>query len=442
MTTRLIDNSLIDIPPDRQRREHDEAAHQELIASMTAAHGLMHALVMRPGEGDRLNLVAGERRLRAFAEIWEFGGLVRYNDQIIPLGQVPYTLLSDLSPLEAEEAEWEENVRRKDLTWQELIDGEARLFALRAKRAALEGQPPPTLASIAVETRGNSNDASRDKVSKSLVLARNMHRPEVKGAATAADAFKALVRAEDWERNEAMGKAMGPTLSSKHTLVRGDSLSWMAAQPAAQFDVILTDPIYGMGADEFGDSGKGGDGVGEHFYADTYELWCEHMKVFMPESFRLTKPDAHLYAFCDLDRFYEMREWARVVGWKPFRTPLIWFKPSAFRAPWPEQGPQRKYECILYAVKGSLKTTTLRGDVIQCPPDTNLGHQAQKPVALYTDLLARSARPGMKVLDPFCGSGPIFPAANSLSVIATGVEQDQAAYGIAVGRIQSLKEKA
>ena len=66
--------------------------------------------------------------------------------------------------------------------------------------------------------------------------------------------------------------------------------------------------------------------------------------------------------------------------------------------------------------------------------------QAQKPIALYQDLLSRSYRPGDKVLDPFCGSGPIFPAAHSLKCEATGIEIEPGNYGISVSRIQALAE--
>jgi DNA modification methylase len=82
------------------------------------------------------------------------------------------------------------------------------------------------------------------------------------------------------------------------------------------------------------------------------------------------------------------------------------------------------------------------GDVLDYPPDTNLGHAAQKPVALFQDLLSRSILPGQSVLDPFCGSGPIFAAAHALKARATGIEMDQGSYGIAVKRIESLRPQA
>jgi DNA modification methylase len=118
---------------------------------------------------------------------------------------------------------------------------------------------------------------------------------------------------------------------------------------------------------------------------------------------------------------------------------LIWYKKSGMRAPWPELGPQRKYETILYAIKGKKPILKMAGDVLDYAPDTNLGHAAQKPADLFEDLLRRSCLPGSSVLDPFMGSGPIFPAAHAIKCKATGIELDPASYGIAVGRLTALK---
>jgi len=156
----------------------------------------------------------------------------------------------------------------------------------------------------------------------------------------------------------------------------------------------------------------------------------------------LVSPQAHLYVFCDIDWFHTMKTEFSAAGWSVFRTPLIWYKKSGMRAPWPESGPQRKYETILYAVKEKRPILKMLGDVLDYPPDTNLGHAAQKPAALFEDLLRRSCLPGNSVLDPFCGSGPIFAAAHALKVRAVGIEMDQASYGISLGRINKLREQA
>ena len=105
-------------------------------------------------------------------------------------------------------------------------------------------------------------------------------------------------------------------------------------------------------------------------------------------------------------------------------------------------GPQRKYETILYAVKGKKTVLRMAPDVLDFRADSQLGHSAQKPVALYRELLGRSCVAGSAVLDVCCGTGPIFPAAHELKCRAVGLELDQKSYGIAVQRIQKLKEAA
>jgi DNA modification methylase len=192
-----------------------------------------------------------------------------------------------------------------------------------------------------------------------------------------------------------------------------------------------------MGAQDFADSG--GKANGAHFYDDSYETWINLMSKFLPLTISLTKPQAHLYLFCDFDRFHELKIIAQNVGWTVFRTPLIWINPTANRAPWPDHGPMRKWQTILYAVKGKKPLKKLAPDTLTFPSDTNLNHQAQKPVSLYQELLARSCDPGNSVLDPFCGTGPVFPAAHALKIKATGIELDPSAYGIAVKRLEALR---
>lgn len=427
----------ITIAPNRQRREHDPLAHQELIASIQYGPvGLQNAPVVRV-EGDKYLLVSGERRLRAIREIYELGGTFRYNNTSVDAGMVPFTLVGELNELAAEEAELDENIKRKDLTWQERAAAIARLSDLRSRQAVAEGKPVPTLGDLHEELSTTST-LNRNAVGEMLKLARNLDDPDIAKAASPAEAFKILKRKSAAAEHAATAARVGATLSSQsHQLVLGDAGEWMAGQAEAQFDVILSDPPYGMGADEFGDSG--GATAGAHTYNDSYENWKGLMPRLLSGVTRLAKPAAHAYLFCDIERFPELKSLMTALGWDVFRTPLLWFKPSAYRAPWPDAGPQRKYETILYARRGGMKCQKLKGDVLEYPADTNMGHMAQKPVALFQDLLERSATPGMRVLDFCCGSGPIFPAAHALKLYATGLEIDPTAYGMAAKRIEELK---
>jgi len=426
----------ISIPPNRQRKNFDETKMREFAAGIEK-RGLLHPIVLRNPAAGQFILVAGERRLRAISDLSDFGTSIMCDGEPVPLGHIPYTLLSDLDPLAAEEAELEENTHREDLTWQERSVASARLLDLRRAQAAAANLPEPTNADLSRELFDASNGSQGSRLRKEIVLAKHLANPAIAAAKTVDEAFKILKRAEETEKNRALGESVGRTHSSNsHSVINADALDWLKAADAGQFDVICTDPPYGMGADEFGDSG--GLATGAHTYADDYTTFNKILSVCSTEFIRVTKPEAHLYWFCDFDHFHEAKQEFSNAGWWVFRTPLIWFKPGGMRAPWPQHGPQRKYECCLFAVKGKKMVTKMAGDVMQHLPDANLGHNAQKPVSLFTDLLSRSVRPGDSVLDPFAGSGPILPAAHLLKCIATAVEMDTGNYGIILNRLKAL----
>lgn len=432
----FIELASIKIPPRRQRKTFDPAELNDLRDSIEA-NGLLQAPVLRFDGTDYL-LVAGERRLRAITDLYELGGRFRFNNRDVVAGMVPYVNLGDLPELEAREAEFEENIRRVNLSWQEEAEATMELMVLRKLRAEKDGTPSPTIATITEELHENVTPNTQATVKNQLMAARYLADADVAKAATLSDAVKVIKKKEKVARDAQLAAIVGATFeSSAHKAFNQDAREWAADILSGSFDVILTDPPYGMGADEFGDSG--GKAEGAHGYVDSYENWLDIMGWFPQETFRLAKPDAHAYVFCDPDRFLELRSLMASAGWKVFRTPLIWFKPSAYRAPWPDQGPQRKYEFILFAVKGSKKVNHLAGDVLVYQPDENLGHGAQKPVGLFEDLLRRSIRPGEQALDLFSGTGPLIPAAHSLLAAATCIEKDPVSYAKVVGRLQELQ---
>lgn len=433
---RFIALSAVHVAPNRQRRVFSADKLHEFSDGI-AKRGLLHPIVLRV-EGEGYTLVAGERRLRAITDLADLGQSIMHDGDEVPLGFIPYTLFTDLDPLAAEEAELEENLHREDLTWQERAAAVARIAALRAKQAVVAGEAPPTVAAISLEVRGSSDGSNQESTRREMIVAKHLNNPLVKAAKTVDEAFKILRKEEAHAKARDLGVSVGKTFTADvHSVLNEDSLAWMQAAPSGTFDCILTDPPYGMGADEFGDSG--GLAAGAHGYEDTEENALRCYSILATESFRITRPQAHLYAFCDIDKFPVLKELFSSAGWSVFRTPLIWIKKSGMRAPWPELGPQRKYETLLYAVKGKRPILKMLGDILDYPPDSNLGHAAQKPVALFQDLLSRSLLPGQSVLDPFCGSGPIFAAAHALKVRATGIEMDAASYGIAVRRVESLR---
>ena len=235
---------------------------------------------------------------------------------------------------------------------------------------------------------------------------------------------------------------MGKTFTSDtHRIFNANCLEWMR-QPEAQgyFDVILTDPPYGMNADSFGDGGGKLAGI-THEYDDSYEAWQALMAAWAPLSFAVTKPQAHAYVFCDFDRFHELKAMMQQAGWYVFRTPLVVHKLNSGRVPLPDQGPRRQYELVLYAIKGKKPVTHIYPDVVTVSGDENLSHGAQKPVALYQNLLQRSVRAGDKVLDSFGGTCGTIPAGHTYQCEVTAIEQSQEYYAIGLKRLSDLKSE-
>jgi DNA modification methylase/ParB-like chromosome segregation protein Spo0J len=427
----------IEVPSNRQRKVFDEAKLRELGDSIeNPAIGLLHPIVIRK-DGVRKVLVAGERRLRAIKDAHELGVQPYHLGAVIPPGKIPFSDIGEMDPLDAWEAELEENINRDDLTWQERAKATAELLELRKQQALKKGLPAPTVASIAEEVRGSAVGSNHVKTRQELVLSRHLDDPDVAAAASPDKAIKILRKKEEKARNERLAVEVGKIATRDlHHAYHADAEVWAKAAPPASFDVIITDPPYGMNADEFGDSGGMADGA--HDYVDSAENLARILKWLPGESFRLAKPQAHLYLFCDFGWFADIKRAMEGAGWKVFRTPMIWHKPTGFRAPWPDMGPQRRYECCLYAVKGDKRTVKMGGDVITCPPDDNLGHNAQKPVALYVDLLSRSVIPGDQVLDLFGGTGPLIPAAHALKCRATVIEKEASSFAICSTRLKEL----
>ena len=354
---------------------------------------------------------------------------------------VPYVTLGDLDPLQAEVAELSENLCRKDLTWQERAAATARISALRTAQAAAVGDPPPPVSAIAEEVRGSAVGDYQTSTRREIILAKMLSDPEIAAAPSLKEAWKVAQKKESVERNVKLAESVGRSFSAaSHTLVHADSIDWLADCPADRFDCILTDPPYGMDADKFGDGG--GAAAGAHGYADDDETYQYCHNALIQYAFRVCKPQAHLYWFCDLDRFHLIKMELAAAGWWVHRTPLIWHKTDGQRVPWPMHGPRRRYELILYAVKGKRLTLGVFPDVLSYPSDPNTGHAAQKPIPLLRDLLRRTCRPGDSILDPFSGSGSTVLAGHEEKCYVTAIEKDAGAYGLMLKRAGLLKETA
>ncbi|MEL4382703.1 hypothetical protein AAEH94_21795, partial [Shewanella algae] len=168
----------------------------------------------------------------------------------------------------------------------------SQLYELRRLQAERAGKPAPTMAKIAEEISGSGEGQYQENIRQDIILARNLDNPVVAKATSRKEAFKALKRDEETKKNAELGAALGPVFnSSMHTLLQGDCLDRMKELPDASFDVILTDPPYGIDAQDFGDSD--GKTAGGHFYDDSPETFKKLIVSMLVEVERLAKAQAH-----------------------------------------------------------------------------------------------------------------------------------------------------
>jgi site-specific DNA-methyltransferase (adenine-specific) len=426
----------IKVPEERQRRTFREESLAELAEDIVFS-GLHNAICIREEAGTYW-LVSGERRLRAVRHyISEQDLRYRYDGQVVPAGCIPAVTKGELSPLQAMENEWSENAIREDLDFRERAQAIARLHAARSTRAALRGEKQ-TLTMTAAEVFGEAAPAKISEVSKAVIVARELDNPIVHKAASLDEAFKGLRKEAERQQLEALGKKLGATQSVlRHTIKQGDMRELILEEPAGRYDVLITDPPYGVAAHKFGEQGSK-----ERQYEDSAdtEEWGQLMVLLAEQSFRICKEQAHAYIFCAFERFDLLSEIFRTCSWQVWPRPLIWDKGNGV-LPRPEHGPRYTYECILFASKGDKRTRLVGADILRASnAEGHPGHPDSKPVSLYADLLKRSCIPGDFVIDPFAGSGPVFVAANRQQLTATGFEQRLGYYAISSKRAHGEEE--
>jgi site-specific DNA-methyltransferase (adenine-specific) len=215
----------------------------------------------------------------------------------------------------------------------------------------------------------------------------------------------------------------------------GDLTKILPVLEPGTYDLIVADPPYGLGADQAGFRART---AVHHNYVDTPEVARILALAILTEGFRICKPRANIFLFCDIDLFDWLKRTAGAMGWVPFRRPLIWIKSeSEGMAPWGGSGPRVTTEFIFYATKGQRGLISAPTDVftVRRVSRTERVHAAEKPVELIKELVKYSTLPGDAVLDPCCGSGSTLLACKELKRRALGIEKDEDYYNVALANL-------
>jgi DNA modification methylase len=410
---------------ERQRKEYPDKYIEELRGDILR-DGLIHAIATNMN----YNLVVGGCRLRAIQGITQ---PYKYGSQEIPAGYIPVVRINEGDDRVLFRIELHENLRRKNLTPVEEAQAITKLHHMFKESNPDQSRAETGAALDAV--RGNTPrlpPAQIQEVSDSLLLDSFADDPEVKRAATRREAVRIAKKKLEQEFLGGLGALQVSNVNSDFTLIQGKCEEVFARLPAESFNGIVTDPPYGMGADDFGEQTS----ATGHQYKDDIETALDVATIILRDGYHLCKPDAHLYMFCDIRQWPLLCALAKEYKWLPFATPLIWHKPGLGHAPQPGYF-GRRYECLLFAQKGNRKLSKSASDVLTYPAVKDKVYAAQKPTELLSEILSLSFYPGEHILDPCVGSGSLFRAAKMNKMKATGIDDNPIAIGLARSMINA-----
>jgi len=186
-------------------------------------------------------------------------------------------------------------------------------------------------------------------------------------------------------------------------IIQGDCLEVMRGFPDKSFDLCLTDPPYGIGADK-GVGGFGSSKTDKH-YAESWDSQTPPIEVFQ-EILRVSK-----YAIIFGGQFFADK--LPVNGhW------IVWDKKGAIEFDNPFGDCELAWTNL--PKKSVKKYTVIQQGFVSEERDRH--HPTQKPVSLFQRILGDYTKEGDKVLDCYLGSGTTLLAAKNSQREAVGIE--------------------
>lgn len=348
-------------------------------------------------------LVAGHRRLEACREL----------DR-----RVKAVLWSDLTEYQRQLVEFDENVRRKQLTWDERAVAENRIVKVAREQGI-------SMRSVARELEV-SPGALSDRVALAEAVEVFPQLKDCKSASEAAKTLKNLVHKE--LTDEILRREKERATSEFKTAEQIDLSIFQDRMEIGEFgtasksvsdgsaDIVVFDPPFGIELDKVKQSeyAKNASHHSGGVYSDSREVFATMFPLWIEEIHRLMSRNSHLWCFFGIEWYQFVCDTLREKGFKIDKIPYIWFKQgSAGQTNHPNFYGGRVYEAFIFAWKGE-QPLQRRGlpNVIEAPPipASDKIHETEKPLLLLDNIIRRSYWPGAVVMDPMYGSGSTFRA--------------------------------
>jgi ParB/RepB/Spo0J family partition protein len=428
----------------RQRKKIDVAG----LLDSVKARGVYNPIIVTR---DKV-LVAGERRLEASRQAG--------------LQDIPVRFAEDLDPIELQIVELEENLKREDLGWKDLVQSIVRIHELYNNKATASG------ADWSQQRTAEAIGVSQGLISLYLRVWEDFQDERVQSAGSVREAYNMLTRRDNRAQGSALEELLGATNeiaaaaagpapeesrlidgtaaqgqgqanpasdgpdmagrghgtqttgmgqvgqakvvpAAAPDIVCGSFIEWSARYTGPKFNLIHCDFPYGV--DLFAGPQARGAEPTEGLYGDSKDTYVKLIEAFCGNLDRFASLSCHvMFWFSEKHRDLTQRmfsELAPSIEWQPF--PLIWHKTdNAGIASDPSRTPRHVYETALLGSRGKRQIVKIVGDCYGGPSDRRL-HASTKPVPMLKHFFSMLVDSNTELLDPTCGSAASLRAAEA-----------------------------
>lgn len=417
LSPKASDYPIADIKVDEERRQRQQvdSAHVDDLAQSIALYGLMNPVVI---DSDGY-LIAGEHRLEAFRKLGRT--------------HIPVQLYSDLTLADKQVLSLEENIKRKDITWQERASAILKYHVTRVHE-----NPDWTYSQTA-----DSLGMSKGYISRMCNVGRNIDDPTVAACSTATAAAGLLERRA--QRNldaelEQIGQDIklddkGDLLPAEPKpepeeeqsteappFVNADVMDWIESYNGDPFNFLHVDFPYGINFDKVKAARKSNPGR----YADSPEDMRELVE-FLPRIPTASK--AHMLFWFSPIHYAYVKHTLQSQGWKVHDFPLLWIKSdNSGILPDRRREGRRVYEMAFQCSKGDRFIVRPVNNAYS-GPQSRYGHPSEKSLDMLEHFFRMFVDSSTIMLDPTSGSGNAVRVAHRLGAKRVlGVEADSEYY--------------
>lgn len=450
--------SLKDIWIDRATRQRKEVIVDDLLESIPR-NGVLVPIIVLPEEGPAgqpYKLIAGERRYTASTKLGR--------------ATIPAHLLSELSPVEQRVVEFEENLRRKDLGWQDQCLAMAGLHEVLGQQNGPEWNYTKTAENLGYSpawvqrccrvakelyrdnvrqmesaTRAynfisrEDERVAADAVSNLLSTATEAVADRLSGQ-SGIDPLDDLMNATTPPENQSSGLSPdAPAKSARHaplitpaeaSILQQSFLEWAPAYRGEPFNLIHCDFPYGVNV--FGGAWSGKKSWSN--YDDAADVYEKLIHALCANLDRIMAHSGHLVFWLSGDIKIQAKTLEMFAELAPQLSfcnfPLIWVKSDNVGiVPDPKREPRRIYETALIASREDRLLVKPVSNAIASP--TNKEHHPHtKPEPVLKHFLQMFVDSNTRMLDPTCGGGSSLRAAEALGaehVLGLEIDDDYVA---------------